>query len=96
MRIHVLEPEGDVLVFLTGQEEIEAMVRALGDLCGVGVCMCTAQAKRVYCWLAYSKQQGSVLRPLYIYSYLEPPNGRSLERRRRSCCASACVARARS
>lgn len=26
MRIHVLEPEGDVLVFLTGQEEIEAMV----------------------------------------------------------------------
>ncbi|GLC34308.1 hypothetical protein PLESTM_000181000 [Pleodorina starrii] len=29
MRIHVLEPEGDVLVFLTGQEEIEAMEELL-------------------------------------------------------------------
>ncbi|GIL53495.1 hypothetical protein Vafri_9087, partial [Volvox africanus] len=29
MRIHVLEPDGDVLVFLTGQEEIEAMEELL-------------------------------------------------------------------
>ncbi|KAG2496372.1 hypothetical protein HYH03_005601 [Edaphochlamys debaryana] len=29
MRIHVLEPTGDVLVFLTGQEEIEAMEELL-------------------------------------------------------------------
>lgn len=42
MRIHVLEPEGDVLVFLTGQEEIEAVVRAVVCLC----VYCTTETER--------------------------------------------------
>ena len=32
MQIHLTEPEGDILLFLTGQEEIESMVKSLRDV----------------------------------------------------------------
>ena len=35
LQVHAEEPAGDVLVFLTGQEEIDAMARLLGERAAV-------------------------------------------------------------